>query len=169
MKVDGLDRAQPDCGSEYEAEQPHAAERCSEEIRILGTAGDDDIPIRKQNGHGIDAVAEAALRVMRLAVYVVGDVAGDCNELRSWRNHRKPASRGKGLDNALQAGARLTGEHSGQLVKGKQPVHSRRFDHLPAAVNRAVPVASVESSRKVAPGSRRVATSERNCGLAKTH
>ena len=103
MKVDGLDRAQPDCGSEYEAEQPHAAERCSEEIRILGTAGDDDIPIRKQNGHGIDAVAEAALRVMRLAVYVVGDVAGDCNELRSWRNHRKIRSRS--WMNSLSRGA----------------------------------------------------------------
>lgn len=88
MEVSGLDLPQSDGGGEDKAQQPHAAKRSPEEIRILVATAGYNFTAGEQDGHRINTVAEAPLGMVSLTVDIVRDAPGDGHKLGSLETNR---------------------------------------------------------------------------------
>src|SRR5690606_23517843 len=95
----------------------------------------------------IDAGTEAALRVVRLAVHVVGDAAADRHEPGAGCDQREPAARREVADDARQADAGLAHEGARRLVEGEVAVELGEADDASPLVDGRVAVAAAETAR----------------------
>jgi hypothetical protein len=133
------------CG-EHNTEQAHPAKRGPKEVCVFTSGGRYNLAARKKYLYGFDALTEATLGVVGLAMYVIGNTSADGNELRSRCNHRKPTTRREDFDDTFEADTPFAGQSAGNFVEPQKAVHLSGAKYLSAAIDGAIAVTSSQTT-----------------------